>query len=476
MPGRRSNAVTAAGIAWAIVAAAATLVVRADAMPPRDAVISALVADTDLVAADFAADALIRLSTSSRITDPSWRLELLDQAFFRTYAAQEPYRRSSPPGIPADSRQGAENFASAAALNRVSLQVRIAQTMATIDPRRGRDRFEWIDLNLAPGRCEDPLVASVDDYYTALSFLARASFSDRGEALRFLELYLWRAHLPSEMPAVARALQRFRPNVYEATYLEGVFHNILEATTKDPRGFSASNLDTVTGVADLQKAYRDIGVLNFRLLDSLREYLATRMKEPRCSDSVTESMAPSAYNAAVVRLGAAKLVDMMDPNGVQPSRMLGTATIDMYWQTPEARRLYEGAIDLRGRGPSPLPMRVRQTQLWREQAERLLAELGQWTGRSEATERDYFFQKSFLYGGLLELMPHSSARSSALRSFVEFMRQSDPDRDRRALWFAFLTRLLELARGDDRREVLGALENSHHPVLTLYARMERLGR
>jgi len=59
---------------------------------------------------------------------------------------------------------------------------------------------------------------------------------------------------------------------------------------------------------------------------------------------------------------------------------------------------------------------------------------------------------------------------------VEFMRQSDPDRDRRALWFAFLSRLLELARGEDRREVLAALENTHHPVLTLYARMERLAR
>jgi hypothetical protein len=65
-------------------------------------------------------------------------------------------------------------------------------------------------------------------------------------------------------------------------------------------------------------------------------------------------------------------------------------------------------------------------------------------------------------------------RTSALRSFVEFMRNSDVDRDRRPLWFAFLTRLLEMARGAERREILAALENSHHPVLSLYARMERI--
>jgi hypothetical protein len=453
---------------------AATLVLRADDKPPRDPVLSALVADTDFIAPEFAADALIRLSSSSRINDPSWRLELLEQAFLRAWGAQDQYRRYFPPVIPPDTRQGAELLASSTALNRVSLQVRIAQVMALVDPQRALDRFEWIDLNLGPTRCEELLVPLVDDYYTALSLIARTSFADRGEAMRFFQLYLWRAHLPSEMPAVARALQRFRPTPNEATYLESVFQNILEAGSLDPRGFSTMNLDIVSRVADLQKAYREIGVVNFHLLDSLREYLTVQLKGPRCSDSPTESMVPSAYNGAVGRLGAGKLVDLMDPRGVQPSRMLGTTRIELYWQTPEARRLHEDALDLRGRGQNPSPMRIRQTQRWQEQAERLLVDLVQWTGRREATERDYFFQKSFLFTGLVELMPLSSVRSLALRQFVDFMRHSDLDRDRRALWFAFLERLLEMAQGADRRGILAALEDSHHPVMSLYARMERI--
>src|SRR5262245_17305927 len=262
---RRRRRVNATGFACTAILAAATLSVRADDRPARDPIISNLAADTSLVPPDFAADALIRLATSSRVIDSSWRLELLDLAFERTYGAQEQYRRSAGPGIPPDSRQGADLFAYATALNRLSLQVRIAQTMALVDVRRGRERFEWIDLNVAPGVCEDPLVASVDDYYTALSFLARTSFTDRGEALRFLQLYLWNAHLPSEMPAVALALQRFRPRVDEATYLQGVLHNILEASATDPSGFSAANLDIIARVADLRKAYRARGVLNLHL-------------------------------------------------------------------------------------------------------------------------------------------------------------------------------------------------------------------
>jgi hypothetical protein len=42
------------------------------------------------------------------------------------------------------------------------------------------------------------------------------------------------------------------------------------------------------------------------------------------------------------------------------------------------------------------------------------------------------------------------------------------------LWFAFVNRLLEMARGPYRAEVLTAMEYSHQPVIALYARLERL--
>jgi len=79
-----------------------------------------------------------------------------------------------------------------------------------------------------------------------------------------------------------------------------------------------------------------------------------------------------------------------------------------------------------------------------------------------------------LFVWLLDLMPQSAVRTKALRAFIEFMRHADVDRDRRALWFALLNRLLEMARGGYRREIPDALEDSHHPVLSLYARLERV--
>ena len=154
--------------------------------------------------------------------------------------------------------------------------------------------------------------------------------------------------------------------------------------------------------------------------------------------------------------------------------MLGVAHIDLYWQTPEARYLHEDALRLHGPDRLPLPMTVRRTQEWREEAERLLVDVEQWQGFHEPAERDYFYQKSVLFTQLVDLMPPSPVRSHALRAYVDFLRHTDLDRDHRALWFAFVLRLFEAASGESRDEILTALENSHHPVLTLYAQMQRM--
>jgi len=210
----------------------------------REAVIESLIVDSRAVAPEVAADILLRLAGSSRVADPRWRRELLEDAYFRAYAASETYRVAAASATPVDSRQSAQAIASATALTRVSLQVRVAQLMASIDQARARELFEWIDLDLAPGRCESPLVAAVDEYYTGLAVLSRTAlgndFQGRSDALRWMSTFMWRAHLPVEMPAVANALRRFRPTIDEAPYLEGAFRWILESGARDPRSFSTA--------------------------------------------------------------------------------------------------------------------------------------------------------------------------------------------------------------------------------------------
>jgi hypothetical protein len=467
-----------------VVVCAALLVVSADARaqrrlsPParRDAALEIVAGAAAGLPPELAADALIRIASSPRVTDKSWKHELLVEAFFHAYSAPEPYRRSTPQSVAPDTREGARLFAYATSLNRVSLQARASQMMALVDGPAARDLFEWIDLDLEPAACDDLLVPAVDEYYSALSLVARTTFgSDRTEALRFLELFLWRAHLPSEFPAVARALMRFQPlSDGEAAYLASVFGYLLETGSRDARGFSASAIDIVSRSADLAIAFAKQGVNPYFLMDTLRAYVITQVKGPRCADSTTESMTPPAYNTALVRTGMDAYIRPIEGDTLIPSRMLGTARLDPYWQSGEAKSLRQAAIDLRGNGPAPVPLRVRQTEEWQQRAERLLVDVDQWTGHSERTERDYFYQKSRLYLALLDLVPPSKLRTQTIESFVDFLRRRDDDKEGQPLWFAFVNRLLELSRGDDRTEILRAFENAHHPTLWVYAQLEQL--
>jgi hypothetical protein len=456
----------------AMLAAAGAPVVGQDRLP-RDLQIDTLIADARALPAEFSADALIRLAGLPQVSTAT-KVELLDEAFQRAHSARDDYRLSARPELPDDTRQGAQRQASATGLNRVSLQSRAVQQMAFIDPPRGRELFEWIDLNVATAACDGPLVPAVDEYYTALSYVARTTFgSDRAAALWFLEFHLWRAHLPGEVPAVARAMLRFRPRADEAVYLETVLRMILQGGHSDARGFSTATLDIVQQLTDLQKAHREIGIGGWDIMMSQREYLTTQLKGPRCADSITEPMTAPAFNAALTFLDADYAVKSIDGASLKPSRILGSARIDYYWQSPEARRLREEWVRLRGRDRLPVRLSVRVTQEWRDQAEHLLTGIEQWTGLREPAPRDYLYQKSVLLMGLIELMPQGPGRVKALRALVEFLRHEDGDRNLRSLWFAMLSRLLEMARGPDRNEILSVLEESHHPAMSLYARLER---
>jgi hypothetical protein len=279
------------------------------------------------------------------------------------------------------------------------------------------------------------------------------------------------------MPAVARALRRFRPTIDEAQYLEGAFRGILESSLRNPRSFSSASQDLVAQMMALEDADRALGILHWNVTRALREYMVAQFKGPRCSDSLSDGPAADAFNAALRRREVPpETLAPLAAAETRPSTLLASARIDRYWQTPEARRLYQAGVQLRGPGRNPVPNSVRLTDIWRLQAEHLLTDLEQWSGSREPLERDYFYQKAMLYTLLVDLVPPSALRGRTLRSFVDFLRHSDRDRETRTLWFAFANRVIELTRTADRPVVLDLLEESRHPVLALYGRVERLSR
>jgi hypothetical protein len=184
-------------------------------------------------------------------------------------------------------------------------------------------------------------------------------------------------------------------------------------------------------------------------------------------------MAPAAFNAVLRRANLHFDIRPIEES-ITPSRMMGAERIDQFWQTGEARALRERLFQLRGPGTDPVPMKVRETSEWQNEAEQVLTSVEHWAGRSERLERDYVAQKSLLFLGLLELVPPSTLRTRTIRAFVDYLRHADSGGELESLWFAFVNRLLELSRGNDRREILDAFDDAHHPALAVYAQLARL--
>src|SRR5262249_43955226 len=161
------------------------------------------------------------------------------------------------------------------------------------------------------------------------------------------------------------------PTRGEAVYLEGILRSLLLTADEDPRGFSLFDLDIVTRMTEIERAHHALGLTDYLVMDGLRQFLVANVKGARCSDSATEPMAVTSFNAAMKRFDADWVVPFID-TALKPSKLLPPAHLDLYWQTAEASRLYGDFMELRGPGKKPYPESVRQTYEWRRQAERLV--------------------------------------------------------------------------------------------------------
>jgi hypothetical protein len=443
--------------------------------PPRNPEFAALASVAVTLPPEFAVDVLLRLAGSPRIVPLDWKRDLVDEAWERSYFIRERFARGAPTA-PADSRAAMLTRAYDSKFDRLSLQTRAVRMMMALSPIRAREMFEWIDFELGPPSCEDPLVAVVDDYYDTLAAVARASYGtslmERADALSFFELYMWKASRPGEMLSIAKAVNSYKPTAGEALYLQTVMQWILEHGEREPRGFSTIGPDLVSKMGDVDARHRELGVVGATLMRALRRYLVAQFTGPRCADSLTERRTLDAFNRLIAGRADPALTAIGSSDS-RPSRMLGIARLDRLWQTPESLRLRNVAARLFGDGRRPLSEAAKNARDWQENATEFLLDLERWNGAREPNELDYLYEKSVLLTGFIEIAPIGPLRTRAIRDAVAFLRRS-AGREQPGSWYSHLSRLLDLAIGRDRQPILDALEGSEEPTLATYARIERM--
>jgi hypothetical protein len=187
---------------------------------------------------EFAADGLLRLVESKKITDQKTAIDLTQQAFDLAGSAHFRVGMHAKPGSNRDTRAGLLGMAYRLNLDSVSLQSRAVAAMLQFDKTRARQMFSSIPpMELAPLTCEDALVYDVTPFYRALTAVMQQGFTAKERAkeddVAFLMQYVGQVHSQAQVEPMEKTLKSagLAPKQSEAVLAQ--FNGVVEAIPRD---------------------------------------------------------------------------------------------------------------------------------------------------------------------------------------------------------------------------------------------------
>lgn len=422
----------------------------------RPADLEALAGAARSLPAEFAADALIRIAGSDRAGDPSWRRELLEDAFRLSVNAQEPFKQAGE--ISSKSREGFAARAFSQDLDALSLQLRAVRELLRLDKRGARELFTQIPpLRLEPRECADSLAVDVSLYYETLAAIVRGTFSPKEvreqEPIKFAAPYLAALHSPLQVAPMAKAIVAMKLAAGEQDLLVNVFAGALRELAAGDRSFAAAS-PAISANGDAWLALlRQSG--SPALADAVRRYLARNLKGSRCADPALDQ-AVDFFNS---KLRDGTELPEITADEIRGERAGGTVTQHTYWKSGRGRQL----LDLFGRVNAD-----------KESLKQFESDLISWKPGDD-DPLDHFNQKCLLMSNLINTVSDEATRVGLIRQLASFLETSDVQRDHRLQWFLAAGNLLSrvlldpVALGPVGEE----LRNSPNPVIAFAAALEK---
>lgn len=470
-----------------------------EAAPPkgRNPEIVRLIDELRVAPPEFAADSMIKLSAHPEI-DNAWKMEILEEAFRIAFDAQYPVKMKYLGKFHVDTRTGYKSMAFDLKMDRLSLQLSAIRNLIGLDPAKARSLWgEMRKPMLPPLRCEDTLIYDISDYYETMAAMAQKAFTSEerkiGEPVKFLDSHLANMASPVEIIPAAIAIKEAKPSPQQFKALVETYSRALEKVAKDDRSlwFNSDNLSlaALALAGELQRR----GIPPEFLITCFRDYLVAQLSAPRCADNLTSGGKPVRTPKFVSDLNAAlaifEYIPKITDDEIRPKRIGGEAVFHPYWETPQAKSLFQKIKVLRfgpqdketarvkaksDKPPSPLPIEARRSTEWQYQLSDFLREMAEWKPEHEKSEADYFHQKCNLFNGLIELSPNNSMRLRIIADYLIFLERNRFERESFIEWFHHVSDLLRRVRAMAKEEgeiVLDSLRDSNDHVLQLCVKL-----
>jgi hypothetical protein len=433
---------------------------------------------------EFAADALLRIAASGRVSDRDARRNLIETAFHIAARAQHPVKLVAAPGTAADTRSGYLAGALRLNLDALSLQSRAVEAMLNIDKRDARELLSQLERPALPAlKCEDPLIPDVSAFYAALVRVAGEAFTataaGKAEQVSFALAEISRVSNNAELPGAARVLNSIAWDSSQFEILLGAFASRLDAMPPDNRTFSYYAQSIEQEVRQVAQRSRGLGVASQGLAQSYRKYLVRQLTAPRCESTTAGRVAggSGADNLSLFDDIIRGELAPLSPDEMRPDGSGGAAKIDRYWQSAEAKQIFQGCLRLRvAPNGSFYSEEARNTTEWRQQLMDFLNTLASWSPIAEDSEADYYHQKAIVYEALLELTPAGALRDRVLANYIDFLRGSNLQQENPVEWFWHARSTLDrlVTQTAEAKRLRAAFRGSGNTILALEAVLDEL--
>ena len=379
---------------------------------------------------EFAADAMLRVAESGQIKDPDAIRDLVEQAFRMAAGATFRVRMRGVPGTTTDTRSGLLSQAYDLKLDALSLQSRAVRDMLAIDKAKARDLFRDIPPpRLAPLTCDDAMVYDVADFYQTIGLIANTAFSEKERAkeehINFVLDFVGQVVSPAQLAPLARVVKSVNATSAQAERLWTRFNGMLEDLLADERSYSAA----------LSAVSSESGP---KMQASLEKYKRQGLS---CQD---------------------------DAGGATPK-------LERFWRTPKAKTLLEDGLKLRLAPDGHLFTEAdRSTPEWQARLTDYLGDLEDWTPGQELSDTVYYHQKCLVFEALAELIPAGPQREKVLLDFLNFIGNSNLQRQSPVEWFIQANSVLERIRhsNDAFSKLSEAYQHSGNSMLALEIALE----
>lgn len=460
---------------------------------------------------EIAADLLVQLAESPKAASDApkaQRVQWLEQAF--SLAPQAAF--SIPRGVAggeadrSDSDSGATDFALRRGLDTLSLQVRVARSMLSLDVPRAIEMFQSIhSVSISASNCSDSLVYSPGPHYELVADIYTHGFTEAEKKEQkdsdFLVSIIAASASPMELaPAARLALLEQNPSALQR--LVAAYATRLNEMRTEYRAFAAAlNSHLLEAFQTLIAGTRAAGLPRFSVLRAMRSYLVRNLGGEVCLEAVSSqgervrTQYIQTFNAILQVEAGVDGADIhpISPQEIKPSRIGDRMQVSVYWRSPRSQALLAGLKRLRfgttiqqsantqqppgadGRAPF-LTTEQRSDPAWEAAVQEFLNDVSDWNRNQHEPELDSFHMMSIINQSVIELIPSGRPlRRDVLSAYIVFLQQSHLRRDNPPEWLSEAMYLIHAGRfpEDDIVWLRDELSRVADPVLSLYVQLDQ---